>query len=110
MWSGGFAYGFFFKKGLYDPANLNNFISNWFTDREIKRHFSLGVENLMTGAFASFERQQPSDMVKLLQASVAFSGVIPPVEVFNQLYLAGSSIYENDVMTAIAHCEELGYE
>jgi hypothetical protein len=49
-------------------------------------------------------------MVKLLQASVSFNGLTPPVEIFNQLYLAGSSIYENDVMSAIAHCEELGYE
>jgi predicted acylesterase/phospholipase RssA len=56
MWTGGFIYGFFFKKGLYNPIGVHSFISNWFTGREIKRHYSLGVANIMTGAFASFER------------------------------------------------------
>lgn len=33
----------------------------------------------------------------------------PAVEIFDNLYLSGNSIYENDVASAISHCEELGY-
>lgn len=34
----------------------------------------------------------------------------PAVEIFDSLYFSGNAIYENDVMTAIAHCESLGYD
>jgi hypothetical protein len=33
----------------------------------------------------------------------------PAVEIFDNLYLSGNSIYENDVSSAITHCAELGY-
>jgi hypothetical protein len=63
----------------------------------------------MTGAFATFERPKHADMIRLLQASVTFAGVTPPQEIFGTQYITGSSIYENDVVAAIAHCEKLGY-
>jgi hypothetical protein len=47
--------------------------------------------------------------MKILKASVAFSGMSPAVEIFDHLYLSGNSIYENDVSSAISHCEKLGY-
>jgi len=34
----------------------------------------------------------------------------PAISVFDSLYFSGNAIYENDVSTAISHCEELGYE
>jgi hypothetical protein len=45
----------------------------------------------------------------MLKASVAFSGVTPAISAFDGLYFSGSSIYENDVTTAINHCESIGY-
>jgi hypothetical protein len=35
-WAGGFIYGYFFEKGLYDVTTLNDFIKNWFWGRELK--------------------------------------------------------------------------
>ena len=48
--------------------------------------------------------------MKVLQASVSFSGISPAVEFNNTLYFAGNAIYENDVMAAVNHCEALGYD
>ena len=55
IWSGGFFYGFFFKKGLYDSSGLNTFIADWFVDREPTQHFSIGVANVLTGFFDSYD-------------------------------------------------------
>ena len=57
MWPGGFIYGFFFQKGLYNADSINFFIKNWFKGRVIKRHLSIGVANVLTGAFASFNEE-----------------------------------------------------
>jgi predicted patatin/cPLA2 family phospholipase len=63
-----------------------------------------------TGAFASFSEQEDTElMIKVLQASVAFSGMSPAIEINDSLYLTGNIIYENDVASAITHCEKLGY-
>ena len=49
MWGGGFVYGFFFEKGLYNPVEIEDFIENWFKGRPLKRHLSIGVANVLTG-------------------------------------------------------------
>jgi hypothetical protein len=50
-------------------------------------------------------------MIKILQASVAYSGITPAKQIFGEnLYITGSAIYENDVMSAVTHCERLGYD
>ncbi|MFM7852702.1 MAG: hypothetical protein ACKO96_12505 [Flammeovirgaceae bacterium] len=33
----------------------------------------------------------------------------PAIEINDSLYLTGNIIYENDVASAITHCEKLGY-
>lgn len=111
MWTGGFIYGFFFQKGLYNAVTIDQYIEDWFRDRPIKRHITIGVTNLLNGAFEVYsEHQKTSDMIELLKASVAFSGMSPAIPLFGSLYLSGNSIYENDVNSAIRHCEELGYD
>ena len=60
-------YGFFFKKGLYNPVGINNFLQKWFAEeRQLYKHFGLSVANLMTAAFATFEKEEQSDIIKLL--------------------------------------------
>ncbi len=67
MWEGGFVYGFFFQKGLYDAQNINDYIEEWFRDRPLKRHITIGLTNVLNGAFASFsEKIQTKDMIKIL--------------------------------------------
>lgn len=89
---------------------MQDFIDNWFRGRTIKRHISIGVTNVLTGAFAVFsEHHSTDDLIEMLKASVAFSGLSPAVEFNNELYLSGNIIYENDVNSAIRHCELLGY-
>lgn len=51
MWTGGFIYGFFFQKGLYNLVQVDEFIESWFRDRPIKRHISIGIANVLTGKF-----------------------------------------------------------
>lgn len=110
LWKGGFIYGFFFEKGLYDDQPLNDFILHRFSGRKLKKHLNIAVTNVLTGAFTSFtERHPPDELIKILQASVSFSGITPAIEAFDSLYFSGSAIYENDVMAAINHCESLGY-
>lgn len=74
------------------------------------QHYSIGVANVITGLFESYdETLSHEDTIKLLQASVTFSGVSPAVEALDSLFFAGGMIYENDVTAAINHCEEMGY-
>lgn len=49
-------------------------------------------------------------MLEILKASVTYSGIAPAVELKGELFFSGSAIYENDVMSAINHCEALGYD
>jgi hypothetical protein len=46
----------------------------------------------------------------MLYASASFSGVSPAVEHEGQLYFSGNTVYENDVLSVINHCESLGYK
>jgi len=60
-------------------------------------------------------------MMKVLQASVSYPGVFKPIEAFGSMWfsnnfsflltinIAGSAIYETDVISPILHCEALGY-
>lgn len=45
----------------------------------------------------------------MLEASISFSGISPAVEHKGSLYFSGDSVYENDVLSVINHCESLGY-
>ena len=66
---------------------------------------------LYIGAFTTFtEHLGHDDMMKILQASISFSGVSPAIEFNDELFFSGNAIYENDVMAAINHCEALGYD
>jgi predicted acylesterase/phospholipase RssA len=50
----------------------------------IKKHITIGVTNVLTGDFSTFNEHHPnSELIKILQASVSFSGITPPVEAFN---------------------------
>lgn len=110
LWDGGFLYGFFFKKGLYNSNPINDYIDDWFDDRLPVEHISIGVTNLLTGAFETHsEHLNVDDFNLLIKASFAHSGVTPAIEAMDGLYLTGSSVYENDVTAAINHCEALGY-
>ena len=65
----------------------------------------------MVGQFQLFdEADDPEDLLKMLEASISFSGVSPAVEHNGELFFSGDSIYENDVLSVVNHCESLGYE
>lgn len=46
----------------------------------------------------------------MLKASVTFSGVSPAIFANDSLYMTGNAIYENDIMSVINHCSDLGYK
>lgn len=48
-WAGGFIYGYLFEKGLYDASVLNEFIKNWFQNRDLKLHLTIAVTNILNG-------------------------------------------------------------
>jgi len=45
----------------------------------------------------------------MLEASVSFSGISPAVEHKGDLFFSGNTVYENDVLSVVNHCESLGY-
>lgn len=72
---------------------------------------TIAIADILTGAFTSFTEHLPNeDMMKILEASISFSGISTAVEYNDSLYFSGNAIYESDVMAAINHCEALGYE
>ena len=48
-WTGGFIYGFFFEKGIYDLAPMVNFISDRLGKRKVQRHLNIAVTNVLNG-------------------------------------------------------------
>lgn len=56
------------------------------------------------------EEDSNEDLLKMLEASVSFSGISPAVEHGGRLFSSGDTVYENDVLSVVNHCECLGYE
>jgi predicted acylesterase/phospholipase RssA len=110
-WSWGLVYGFFYENSLYDASPLYDFFENYFRDSKFYRHMNIGIANVLDGRFKSFSQKHGSDeLVKVLQASVSFPGVFKAVEAFDSIWFSGSSMYEIDILTAIRHCTDMGYE
>ena len=66
---------------------------------------------MLSGSFDIFEEfEDPALLVDMLKASVTFSGVSPAIFANNSLYMTGNAIYENDIMSVINHCSDLGYK
>jgi len=51
QWNGGFVYGFFFEKGIYDLSPMSDFIDDKFGDREFQRHLNIAVTNVLNGKY-----------------------------------------------------------
>jgi hypothetical protein len=45
-------YGFFFKKGVYNSDPINDFIQDWFEERPLLEHLSIGATNFLSGKFS----------------------------------------------------------
>ena len=70
----------------------------------------MAVTNVLNGQFEIFdEHDSIDDLLTVLKASIAFSGVSPAVELKDSIYFSGKTVYENDVLSVINHCEALGY-
>ena len=111
MWPGGFVYGFFFEKGIYDLSPAAEFIYSrlGYLDK-VHTHLNIALTDILDGQFTIFdESYSTDDLRKILVASVSFSGVTPAVEWDGQYYFSGDTVYENDVLSVINHCESLGY-
>ena len=80
-WTGGFIYGFFFEKGIYNAQPMSDYLNDKFKDRSVHRHLNIAVTNVLNGQFSIFDESLPSeDMIRILQASVSFSGISPAIE------------------------------
>ena len=110
-WTGGFIYGFFFEKGIYNAQPMTEYLNDKFKDRSVHRHLNIAVTNVLNGQFSIFDESLPTeDLIRILQASVSFSGMSPAIEDEDQIYFSGNTVYENDVLSVINHCESLGYK
>ena len=110
-WTGGFIYGFFFEKGIYNAQPMTEYLNDKFKDRSVHRHLNIAVTNVLNGQFSIFDESLPTeDLIRILQASVSFSGISPAIEYEEQIYFSGNTVYENDVLSVINHCESLGYK
>ena len=56
------------------------------------------------------ETHTTDELLKVLVASVSYSGISPAVELGDQFYFSGDAIYENNVISVIHKCEEMGYQ
>jgi hypothetical protein len=89
---------------------LYKFVEDQFKNKTLNRHLNIGLANVLTGQFKSFqEHHDPDEFVKVLQASLSFPGVFKMIEAFDSLWFTGSSIYELDVIAPINYCRKLGY-
>lgn len=48
-WQGGWIYGFFFEKGLYDHSPIADFINKKFSKRTLHKHLNIATTNVLNG-------------------------------------------------------------
>ena len=48
-WTGGFFYGFFFEKSIFNAQNMENFIYQMLSGRELKTKIAIGLTNFLNG-------------------------------------------------------------
>ena len=83
-WTGGFIYGFFFEKGIYDMKPMVQYLNDNFRQRTVHRHLNIAVTNILNGQFSIFDESLPTeDLIRILTASVSFSGISPAIEYDN---------------------------
>ena len=110
-WNWGIIFGFFYESSLYDASGLYDFVEDYFSDSKFYRHMHLGIADVLDGKFKSFKQSHGSEeLIQVLKASLAFPGVFKAVEAFDSLWFTGSAIYEIDILSAIKHCESVGYD
>ena len=49
LWKGGFVYGFFFERGIYDVSPLNQYMEEKLGSKEVKEHLTIAVTDILTG-------------------------------------------------------------
>ena len=49
MWKGGFIYGFFFERGIYDISPMNQYLIEKFEGKEVVQHLTVSVTDILTG-------------------------------------------------------------
>ena len=78
--------------------------------RELHSHLNIAVTNILDGQFSIFDESSDwEELMRMLIASISFSGISPAKEHGAGIYISGNAVYENDVLSVINHCESLGY-
>ena len=49
QWAGGFVYGFFFEKGIYNMENMQAFLKDKFGKREVQKNLNIAVTDILSG-------------------------------------------------------------
>jgi predicted acylesterase/phospholipase RssA len=89
---------------------LDNEFSKNLNEKTSVRDLNIGIANLHNGSFVSFNNNfKTKDLLNVLKASVSFPGVFEPLEVWNSLWVSGSSIWKNDAAAPILRCKAKGF-
>ena len=76
-WNWGLLSGFIYQGALYDSTNAFDFIEEKFTGKELVRNANIGIADILNGQYKIFkDSRSPEDMVKILQASLVYPGVL----------------------------------
>jgi len=87
---------------LYDSSDAFRFLKQQFDRKNLKRHLSVGLANILNGQYKIFkDARSPFDFIKILEASLTFPGVFQPISAFGADWVSGSTIYEVDVITIV---------
>jgi len=100
--------GFLFKSGLFDSTPLGKFIDknlNFTMLRNSNRALRIGVTNLNTGLFESFEETHPNLRTAVL-SSCSVPGIFPTQEMNGNDYVDGGAWSMTPIKSALKVCEE----
>lgn len=100
------------KGGFYNSEPLEKFLKSRFEDFSgVHRDIDFGIVDLMSGDHMEFSTGNltSDNVVDALFASMSVAGFFPPAEVFDSMFIDGSSFWDLDIFDPVLKCKDKGF-
>ena len=110
-WIGGIAEGLLVKGGLYNDAELLDFLKSDSGLNDItpnQRWIDIGITDVLKGTYKDMHSEDLTgdDFYNVMYAEFAYAGFFPPVNAMGSEWFDGSTIWDLDIFSAVNKCLE----
>ena len=113
-WLGGIAEGLLIKGGLYNDAELLDFLKSDKGLSDItpnKRWLDIGITDVLKGTYKDMHSEDLTgdQFYNVMYAEFAYAGFFPPVNAMGSEWFDGSTIWDLDIFSAVNKCLDDGF-